>query len=177
MSRTRSATPSAVRSAASEIVPPGGRVLGGVVEQVREDLREPRPIGVERGPAPRAARPAKRCPRASIAGRAVSTRALDDVVEERRLGLERDLAVRDARHVEQVVDEARELLRLALGDLERAIAVAAAGAHEVERLVSGASGFRSSCASIARNSSLRRSAAASSPRARCELVGEPLRLR
>jgi hypothetical protein len=91
----------------------------------------------------------------------------------RRLA-ELDASARDAAHVEQVVHEARHLPDLTLEHLGR-------GPHRVRRrarrgrstraaLAIGASGLRSSCASIARNSFLRRSASERSAASRRRVV-------
>ena len=72
--------------------PPSARVLGGVVEQVRQDLREAHRVAVQ----PRAARPAAR--RCSACRRAVDQRraGLDGVAHDRRRGPRAPCAARSA---------------------------------------------------------------------------------
>ncbi len=100
--------------------------------------------------------------RASISGRAVSTRAArTTLASSTRSRRSSSLPLRDAADVEQVVDQAHHVLQLALDDVARR--AARAGRRSPARRSSssalriGASGLRSSCASVARNSSLRRS--------------------
>ena len=113
--------------------------------------------GPARGRRPRAA---ARAPRST--GDAGLTAVLRGCRRGRRWRLRSStLAARDPRHVEQVVDQMHHWLHLALDDVARlldasgVVAGMRAGARAALRI--GASGLRSSCASIARNSSLRRS--------------------
>ena len=53
------------------------------------------------------------CRRISISGRTVSSGVLDDFAQLDRLVVQRELAARDARDVEQVVDQARQVAVLA----------------------------------------------------------------
>ena len=86
--------------------------------------------------------------------------------EIERLRLELDLPARDPGDVEQIVDEPGQLIDLSLdqipapGGFGRESAFGACRSTSAFRI--GASGFRSSCASTARNSSLRRSLSRSS---------------
>ena len=85
----------------------------------------------------------------------------DDRVEVDGLLAELDLPARDPRDVEQVFEQPGHVLDLPPGDLERLGHLGDLGICErmiCRVLASGASGLRSSWASIARNSSLRRSA-------------------
>jgi hypothetical protein len=91
---------------------------------------------------------------------------LDHAAERDPLAAQLELALGDARHVEQVVEQPGHLGHLALDDLARPTAAprrrARAWRGSCAALRIGASGLRSSCASVARNSSLRRSATRSS---------------
>ena len=109
------------RSAASAMCPPARRVLGGVVEQVGEDLRQARRIGRRATSARAAASASSSCPRASISGRLGLDARARATSRQRRRGSRRSsiLPWRDARHVEQVVDQAHQLLDLALDDVAR----------------------------------------------------------
>jgi hypothetical protein len=77
-----------------------------------------------------------------------------------------DLAFRNARHVEQVVDQVRQVVDLARDDFARAQLRSTARRVPCPaaspRCGSALSGLRSSCASVARNSFLLLSAARSS---------------
>ena len=93
-------------------------VLGGVVEQVGENLGEPRKI------APDAHRLRRRAHRERVAARVDERpRGLDgdadDFGDVDRFELELDLPVRDPRHVEKVVDQAAQLLDLAIEHVPR----------------------------------------------------------
>ena len=158
VSRTRMATHVAFALRLEADLPAIVRVLGGVVEQIREHLRDAREIAHRVGPAARQvhrevmlAQPDERTAR--LDGRLHDLRELD------RLLLQRDLPAHHARHIEQIVDEPHEMLRLPLDDGTRPLDLRPAGrsarSETARRCGSGASGLRSSCASIARNSSLR----------------------
>jgi hypothetical protein len=94
------------------------RVLGRVVEQVADHLREARRIGVEVDRLARHAHEQQLALRIDH-GHGRLDRLADDRLQLHALPLELHLALRDARHVEQVVDEARELRDLAVDDLAR----------------------------------------------------------
>ncbi len=87
--------------------------LDRVVQQVREDLHEARVIGVD---VDRLGRQRHvRGEPAGVEGGAVAFhRVADQLRDQRRLGLELDLARGDARDVEQIVDETDHLRDLAL---------------------------------------------------------------
>ena len=91
-------------------------------------------------------------------------RLLDDRFDVQQLVPQLDLAVDDARDVEQVVDEPTQMLDLPLNDLLAPAQVLLRDLGVLARsaaLVMAEIGFRSSWASMARNSSLRRSASRS----------------
>ena len=138
-------------------------VFRGVVQQVGKRLAEPRRIRV--GPQrllrqvqhQRVTMGVDHRPR--VLGRTVNHRSKVDSV-----GAQVDLVLRDARHVQQIVGDPHQLQQLPLGG--------GAGFLDDDRVVMamrissmalriGASGLRSSCDSVARNSSLRRSASRS----------------
>ena len=147
----------------SAMRPPVVGVLRGVVEQVGEHLREPRRVGVDASSGSRGSATVEVVPaRRRSAGAPSRRRGHDDRGSSSALRVELDLAARDARDVEQVVDQPRRgaatwrsmTSRVALrGRLDRRAARSRCSAVAI-----GASGLRSSWASIARNSSLRRSA-------------------
>ena len=98
----------------------------------------------------------------------------NDVPDLEARALQLDLAPRDAGHVEEVVDEPRQVLRLPVDDLPRPLRLRRPGGclveeHDAVRI--GASGLRSSCESTPRNSLLRWSASrnAASARLRSEM--------
>ena len=100
-----------------------------------------------------------------MSGRLVSTALAITLTERYDLQPELDLAARDARDLQEVVDQADHVVDLPLHDLERRVERVrrtSASASICSELRIGASGLRSSCASVARNSSLRRSASAAS---------------
>jgi hypothetical protein len=104
-----------------------GRVLGGVVEQISDDLGQPRHVAVDDdlGPVP--------WRQHEIVAPGVDHRptGLDRVGDHRReldpFLAQLDLALRDAADVEQVVDEMDELAQLALDHAARALVGAAFG--------------------------------------------------
>ena len=103
-------------SIASRMSPPRRRSPRGVVQQVAEHLRQPLRVAVHAGR-----------PRRELGAQALSLgvdrmaagidRLGDDEAEVERAALEAELAGADARAVEQVVDQARHVRRLALDDL------------------------------------------------------------
>ena len=108
-------------------------------------------------------------PRASISGCTVSTARATRVATSTGLARQSDLAARDARHIEQIVDQARQVRQLPLDHVARPDQLRVADRSmrmSCTALRIGASGLRSSCASIARNSSLWRSASFSACSAR-----------
>ena len=116
VSRSRStarARPPARR--VSRIVPLARRVLGGVGQQVADDLRQPHRVGVEADRFLRERDGRARGPCASTSGRTVST-ARATTVASSTCSLRRssDLAPHDAGHVEQVVDQPDEVADLPL---------------------------------------------------------------
>ena len=105
-------------STVSQTWPPRSVNLHGVVQQVADDLRQPRRVGVE---IDRLRRQRDR----QLVVHALVQRAdgldglLDDGRELDALFAQLDLASRDAAHVEQVVDQPRHLADLALQHLGR----------------------------------------------------------
>ena len=112
--RPRRRSPVALR-ASPRCAPPRVGVLGGVVEQVGEHLRQAHRVAVARS----AARPAAST-RELVAARRRSAagwsrpRAASSVAEVERLAAQLDLAARDARDLEQVVDQPHHVVDLAL---------------------------------------------------------------
>ena len=109
-------------------------VLRGVGQEVRRDLRQPRgiacaPPGPRRGTCNRQrVRPLFEQRAGHLDGFRHDVRHLDDLL------LQLHLASRDARHVQQVVDEPREVSHLALDDRPLAFGgVVAAEPHQLER--------------------------------------------
>ena len=100
----------------TQIDPAGGRVLRGVVEQVREDLRDPDDValGIERVVADvhdeAVLLPVDLRPRRVDGG-------LDHGGQVDVLLPQRQLVAGDTRDVEQIVDEAREMVDLPLDDV------------------------------------------------------------
>ena len=97
--------------------PPGGRVLAGVAEQIAQHLREPHDVATDH----RVAAQLKREFLVLLLQRALRglDRALDRVAQAHPSRLEAHVAAMDAADVEQVVDEAAEVLRLPLDDAQR----------------------------------------------------------
>ena len=159
LSRTRktASLPDRVRS--RSILPPSVCILGGVVQQVGEHLGDPYQVGVHRQGYRR--RGQRQHVLARIDQRPADLdRAGDDRPRVDGLDAELDLSAGDPRDVEQVVDQSHQLLDLPGDDV--------AGPPRFSSSISsicsistalriGASGLRSSWASIARNSFLRRS--------------------
>ena len=106
------------------------------------------------------------CWRASMSGRLVSTARATTAATSTGSLRKLDLAAGDARHVQQVVHQAGQVLHLPLHHVARLRHARPASAPASRRICRplrmGASGLRSSWASIARNSSLRRSASRNS---------------
>ena len=134
-------------------------VLGRVGQEVADDLFEPGRVGVDPEVAPVEVKLQRVLPLGDQ-----GAGGLDGVVEGRgRLdstAAELDLAAGDPRDVEQVVDQPGEVADLAADDLHRPVDVLAGPARlgrASTALPIAASGLRSSWASMARNSSLRRS--------------------
>ena len=94
------------------------RVLGGVVEEIDEHLLEPRRVAAQLdgvgGQSHGEDVPALLDQRAGGLDRVA-----DDVVQQHPLAPQPNLAERDARDVEQVLDEVREVAHLALDDRAR----------------------------------------------------------
>ena len=88
---------------------PSGAVLRRVVQQVGDDLREPREVAVQPQRRRRAARTRSVWPRASMSGCAVSTLCAITALRSTVSRLQHDLALADARDVEQLLDQARQL--------------------------------------------------------------------
>ena len=145
--------------------PPSCGVLGGVVEQVGEDLREPHRIAVQpqRLGGQRDARAGGRAAwierLAGLDGVAHDRRQLDALAPQLEAcrGVMRDISSRSSTRRTRWLTWRSMMSRIAPALARRRPAAAAA----CSALRSGASGLRSSCASVARNSSLRRSASRS----------------
>ena len=136
-------------------------VLGGVVQQIGKNLRHPRRVGVQKN---------------GLSGNAIDqlhgrpNRSADGWFPPHYLSPPRvrpvlaklDLVARDAADVEQVVHQPSHLPHLPLDDAVRFVGesfpAGRQGAGLPAQFRIGASGLRSSCASVARNCSLRRSA-------------------
>jgi hypothetical protein len=131
-------------------------VLRGVVEQVAENLYQAREVAAHHQ---RAVGAIDRQLVAMLGDHRLQRldRARDDRLAAHRLLRQPDRAARDARDVEQIVDQPRQVHRLPIDDVARPFQL-----RVLERkrdmistaLRIGASGLRSSCARIARNSSL-----------------------
>ena len=162
VSRTRTTTTSRSRAAATGHRAARRRVARRVREEVGEHLRESHLVAVDASPCAATDR-SRRCLRSSNSGAVASTARATTVASSSRRFDERHLAARHARHVEQVVHEPHEVLRLADDHVELLASVGVARAAPSDRAAVriGVSGFRSSCDSSARNSSLRRSASRS----------------
>src|SRR5438309_5315885 len=110
-------------------------VLGGVVQQIGEDLREPGGIGEEHHGL---GRQIERNPVAALVderARALD-RLLDHGAQEERLLAKLDLPAGDARDVEEIVDQPRHVLDLSLDDLagpRHAALLALVDAHDPQR--------------------------------------------
>ena len=168
-SRVMSAWPAtssaASRSIASSMRPAFVGVLRRVREQVADDLRQPAPRRLRRAAGYSGSAIVSSCRRDSIERPHGFERELRDFAQLDRLLLQRQLAARDARDVEQIVDQPREVPVLPRDHVARPLELR--DPRSLLRCMSSiepwiaASGLRSSCESIARKSSLRRSAASS----------------
>ena len=115
------------------------RVLGRVVEQVQQHLRQPRGIGIEPHGVGRQ-RHVQRVACRRDGGPRRLERTVHHAVQRHPLAAQRDLAAGDARHVEQVVDEAGHLAHLALDHVARPARVGVARvaqAQDLERVGDG----------------------------------------
>jgi hypothetical protein len=91
-------------------------VLDGVADQVADDLLEAHPVATNELQRLDIGRVVERL---ALRGRVVRVEAVsDDLREVDGLGVEDDLAVGDARDVEQIVDQPREVVRLAIDHVE-----------------------------------------------------------
>ena len=90
--------------------------LGGVVEKVREHLREPDPVAVHDDIRARQGHRQSHLRLIEVRPAHLDGR-LHDARQADRFDVEAQLAARHARHVEQIVDEADELADLPLDDL------------------------------------------------------------
>ena len=153
------------RRAAIQMRPPGSVYLAALLSRFDEHLRETHGVGIETE-CFRRERDLERVIR-RVDQRAARLDSRRDHVGEIHAALAQlDLAARDARDVQQVVDQPHHVVDLALHDL--------VGGHRglrrarqrrtLNELRIGASGLRSSCASVARNWFLRSSAASRSSR-------------
>ena len=161
---TRSCTSPSAACAHGDLMPPPGSVyFAALFSRLPTDLREPQRV---------ASRPDRLAPAASTAWcrlrvdrRAARSRCgVDDAPAVERARAQLELAAGDARDIEQIVEQPRHVLRPAARSRSRLRASVRASprrARKFSRLRIGARGLRSSCASVARNSSLRRSASRS----------------
>ena len=140
--------------------PPSGVNLTAFDSRFHSDLLQPRRIGehVDVRTCQRVS--TRRMPLASAAGRMLLERGLERRHQRQRLELELQLAGRHPRHVDEIVDELRLGLGVAIDQLRaRAAACASlrwsASSIRVQPRMT-LSGVRSSCDSVARNSSFRR---------------------
>ncbi len=166
-----STSTSAPRSSARIAIPAmRSHVLRGVREQVDEHLLEPRAVAADEDVSGGQRERHPMVLRFDEASGDVD-RTPDDRREVDELVAKLDLAGADPRDVEQIVDDAREMARLARHrfprhpDSPRHRLRAAEGSAAPKG--SGESGLRNSCPSIARNSFLRRSASVSSSSFSC----------
>ena len=148
-----------VRRARRGSAPPSGVNFDGVVQQVADDLRDPRRVDV--GAITRAGASTATVWLRALEERARRSRSrrCDDRRADRRGSLlQLEHAAADPRHVEQIVDQPDHVIELAVHRAERARRrrgwpSSAAASRRSSPVRSGASGLRSSCARIARNSS------------------------
>ena len=117
-----------------------------VLEERREHLRQARRVGVHHGALARQQHREMMARGVDVGPRRFE-RHVDRRLQRHALAAQQELAARDALDVQEIIDQARELLDLALDH-------ALAPGH----LRIGASGPRNSCARVARNSSFLRSA-------------------
>jgi hypothetical protein len=107
-------------------------ILGRVGEQVRDHLRQPHGIAVERGRRPRQV-DVEPVP-ALVDQRPRHLHGhLDDRVELHRLRADLELATRDARHVEQVVEQRAHVAHLALDHATCPVDLGRAGLRRPEQ--------------------------------------------
>ena len=106
-------------SAMSQMWPPGGVNLTALFSRLTSTCVSRTGSASQRRPARPAATPSGCGCAASIAGRHSSTAPLTTLVELETLLAQLDLALRDARDVEQVVDDAHHVRDLALEHLPR----------------------------------------------------------
>ena len=139
------------------------RIFGCVVEQIAEHLREPRRVGVDRQRLL-----GQREPQLDSVRLDKFPRHFGGVTDRRsqigQLFFQVDLAAADPRHIHEIVDKPNQMVDLSLHHLLNMLGGLARLVHfaqHISPLRSGASGLRSSCASVAMNSSLRRSASRS----------------
>jgi hypothetical protein len=100
---------------------PGLGVLRGVADEVCDHLLQAGGVAVDQDVSAREGH-GERVGAVVDQGARRLDRALDDAVDDEPLRAQRDPAVRDARNVEEVVDQPAELVRAAGRDLEGAIA-------------------------------------------------------
>jgi hypothetical protein len=136
------------------------RELGRVVQQVRDHRHHPYPIAPHCQGLPGDADGKAAVAPADLAVTHLQSSS-NDLGEVEPFLAQLDLAPGDARDIEQVVDQAHQVGELAVHHLQGCShAAASRSARTRSRPVRrGASGLRSSWARVARNSSLRRSAA------------------
>jgi hypothetical protein len=97
-------------------------VLRRIVQQVADDLDKPGLIAFQ-SHRPRRKRNGQMMPARLDQRAARLDRAVDDSREVERLARECDLTLRDARDVEQIVHQPRQVLRLALNDIARPLLI------------------------------------------------------
>ncbi len=107
-------------------------VLGCVRHQVRDDLRKPRPIAQDEEPPASRVHANGVVPLFEEGARRLDARG-DDVGQIDLFALQCDLAPGDPRHVEQVVDQAHQVLHLPIDDQPFAFdAQVAASGHQLD---------------------------------------------
>ncbi len=140
-------------------------VLRGVGQQVGDDLRQPVRVGVTRQPLRRDVQTQLAAGAARAAGAPSRCPARHGRAELHALAPQLDLAARDARDVQQVVDQPHQVPDLALDDRPARASRRPRMRMSCSAVRIGASGLRSSCPSMARNSSLARLAVSATARA------------
>ena len=147
-------------------------VAHGIVEQVREHLRQAHRVGLDQQRLPAAGRRSARGAAASISGRLVSTAAA--ITSARSTTPLRSSILPRVMRDTSIRSSTRRTMWLTWRSIISHIWPAGPAAPEsrsrLTELRIGASGLRSSWASVARNSSLRRSASSRSQQVRPRLV-------
>ena len=117
----------------------GRHELGGVVQDVADDLHQPRPIALDRQQLLGQVEDQLVPPRVDRGPRGLDG-PRDDRARRHRLALQRDHPARDARHVEQVVDQDHQVLDLAIDGVAGPGAVRLGQLLEAQQLHGGPDG-------------------------------------